>query len=301
MRTELSMLCRAAGQLGILTGAAATVASYSTLLRASGEFDIPPGLLASDLLDLLAVPVSLFVAWTSCHPRRRQLTLAGCAVLATLVLAGLAVLQSWTGLYSLWGASLLFSTAVFELGSIGLLAASYHRGPGSGPGSGPGGESGGIEDRPRDVSWFWGITLSLVGLSTLCAWTGRVPSVSLVTVVAACVLYAVQRRLRPTAASAPWVPVAAVLLGLAALRYGLYLALVAIGPLPVISVYEAITTATTALGALGLAAFWFARAHRTRSAATTGPVPPATSPTPVRAASPPGHAAAQQPEGRRNP
>lgn len=311
MRTELSMLCRTAGQLGVVASAAATVASYSTLLPASGEIYIPPGLLASDLLDLLAVPVSLFVAWASCHshcPQRgRQLTLAGCAVLATLVLARMAVLQSWTGLYSLWGASYLLSTAAFELSSIGLLAASYHRESRSESGKESGSESigelGGFNPGRRCAgsSWMWQITLALVGVGTLCEWTGRVPSISLLTVVAACALYTEQRYLRPATVRAPWVPVAAILLGLASLHHGLHLALVALGPLPVISAYEAITTGVCALAALGLGAARFARAHRTRSVARTGPAPPATSPTPVRAACTPGRFAAQQPEGRQNP
>jgi hypothetical protein len=304
MRSESSMLCRTAGQLGIVTSAAATVASYSTLLRASGELlYLPPSLLVSDLLNLALVPVSLFVAWTGCHPRRRQLTLTGCAVLATLVLAGLAVLQCWTGLYSLWGATFLLSAATFDLGSISLLAASYHDNSGGSWGGQRGGnsgsESGRLDCRPRRVSWLWEITLPLVGLSTLCAWTGRLASIPLATVVAACVLYAVQ--LRPTIPSAPWVPVAAMLLALEALHYGLYLALVAVGPLPVISPYEALTTGACALAALGLAAFWFARAHRTRSATSTEPVPPALSVISARAASTPGHLAAQRSEGGQTP
>jgi hypothetical protein len=262
MRTALLMLCRTVGQLGIVTSAAATLASYSTLLPGLGEFYIPPSLLTNDLLDLLPVPISLFVLWASWHQRRRQPALAGCGVLATLVVTRLAVLQSWTGLYSLWGAAFVLSTAVFELGSIGLLAASYHRGSGA--------ESGGIDDRARRVglSWIWGIMFPLLGLSTLCAWSGLLPSIFVATVATAGVLYAVQRWLRPAVISVPSVPVTTLLLGLAALRYGLYVALVAVGPTPVVSATEVITTVTTAIAALSLAAVWLIRAHRTRAVAS---------------------------------
>jgi hypothetical protein len=264
MHTSLSMLCRTAGQLGILTAAATTLASSTVLLPDLGELAalVPPTLLVVYLLELLLVPGALVVFWACGHPRRQRVALVGCGVLACLLICRLALLQSWNGLYSWWGASYLFSTVVFPLGGLGLIAVSYRDQ-----------EPGINEDRVlgRRSRWIFGILVPLVGLRTLAVWSGRLPSMLVIGVMAACMLYGLQRWVDPATFVAPWVPVAAMLTALAALQHGLYLAVVALGPIPTIPIYESVTTGLSALTGLTLTVVWGAREHRARNRATRPP------------------------------
>jgi hypothetical protein len=246
MHANVSMLCRTVGQLGILASTAAALAPYTGMLR--GLLGLvalaSPTQLALVLLELLFLPAALLVCWASAHPWRQRPTLAGCGVLACVLICQLALLQSVTGLHTLWGAGYLLATVLFPLGSVGLLAASYHRHQ----------PSSQHHTLALDSRRIFQLALTLAGLSTLSIWSGNLPSNLEISVAATCALYAIQRWAHPL--SAPWIPVAAMLTALAALQDGLCLALVALGPVPRISTSAIITAGLSALTALALTVVW---------------------------------------------